>query len=129
MPVMQAISINDGKATPVAHVFDPLTTNGKKAVFVNRSSGIPSAYERLELELVEPKSPTGAYRIIGSMYRPILATVNGVQVVARTQRINFDINESQSGSLDERKDDVALFANLLDHTVLRTMVQNLEPCY
>lgn len=129
MPAINAISINDGKSTPVAHVFEPLTTDGKKAIFLNRAPGQPNAFERLELSVSEPKSPTGAYRVVGSLTRPILATVDGVDTVVRTSRVNFDINCSQSGSLAERKDDVALIANLFDDTSFRTAVQNLEPFY
>lgn len=129
MPAMNTLAVYDGKATPEAHNFEPLTTNGQKAVFVNRSSGIPAAYERLEIQVVEPKSATGAYRVIGSLTRPVLQTVNGVPTVVRSSKMNFDVNMPQASSLDERMDDVSLLSNLLADASVVSAVTKIEPFY
>lgn len=129
MPAIGPLSINDGKATPVAHVFAPVTTDGSKARFANRITGTPVGYEKLDLELREPKSGSGAYRLIGKLVRPVLQTVDGADVVARTSTTNFDINFAQNSTAGERKDDIALIKNLLGHATLVSMVDTLEPIY
>jgi hypothetical protein len=129
MPAIAPLSVNDGKATPVAHVFSPVTTDGVKAKFANRSASTPAGYEKLELELREPKSGAGAYRLIGKVTRPIMQTVNGVDTVVRTSTINFDINFPQSSSAGDRKDDLAIVRNILAHANVVTMAENLEPIY
>lgn len=129
MPAIGSLSINDGQATPVAHVFAPVSTDGTKARLANRVAGLPVGYEKLELELREPKSAAGAYRLIGKMTRPIMQVVDGVNVVVRTSTTNFDVNFAQNSTAAERKDDVALIKNLFGHATVISMVDTLEPLY
>lgn len=129
MPAIAPISINDGAATPVAHVFSPVTTNGSTAKWANRVAAIPNAYERLQIQLLEPTSPTAAYRMIGSLTRPILGTVDGVQVVVRQEKVDFTLNFSQTSSEQERKDDVTLIKNLFSDSTFMTAATKLEPYY
>lgn len=129
MPAITTLTINDGKATPAAHAFSPGTTDGRKAKFVNRAGELLNGQERLEIEVVEPRSATGAHRVIGSMTLPIVETVAGVQVVTRTEKANFDFNFPQSGTIAERKDLVALVANLLANATIQGQIANVEPWY
>lgn len=129
MPAIAPISINDGAATPVAHVFSPVTTNGSTAKWANRVAAIPNAYERLQIQLLEPTSPTAAYRMIGSLTRPILGTVDGVQVVVRQEKVDFTLNFSQTSSEQEREDDVTLIKNLFSDSTFMTAATKLEPYY
>lgn len=127
MPAITALTINDGQASPVAHVFDPVTTTGKVAKWVNRAGAFIGAYETLVFEVREPTTKGAAYRVIGSLTRPITALVNGVTIVVRTNKTNFDINFSQESTLAERKDDAAMIANLMANSAIKSAIQNVEP--
>ncbi len=129
MPVMASITINDGKVSPAAHVFDPVSTNGRKATWMNRSIDVLGASEVLSFEVVAPVRKGSAYRVIGSLTRPITATVDGQLVVVRQNKTNFDLNFSADGSLAERKDDAALIANFFANATVKTAIQNVEPFY
>lgn len=129
MPAFGNIAINDGQATPVSHVFAPVTIDGARAKFANRSSGLPAGFERLELEMREPKSSTGAYRLLYKMTLPITATVNSVLTVVRINSANGDLNFAQGSSSAERNDLAVLTKNLLGHATVTSMVQNLETVY
>lgn len=126
MPAASPISINDGKATPVAHVFNPVEVSGLETVFVNRASGILGAEEVLRYTVSRPKSATGAYRVVGSLTRPIVQTVNGVDTVVRQNKTNFDFNFARDSTLAERTDDTALIMNLFANSSFRGAVQNAE---
>lgn len=129
MPALGSITIHDGAATPVAHVFSPQTTTGSKATLLNRTASIPRGFESLNLELVKPAQPTAAYRIIGSITLPTVGPVDGQDQVIRQNKLDFTLNLSQDSTLQDRKNAVALLANLLDNATVRTMVENLEPLY
>lgn len=128
---MQAatLTVNDGKATPIAHNFEPQTTDGRKAVFVDRSSGIPAAYDRLTIETVEPKSATGGYRVLISLVRPQLETVAGIPTITHTDKVDVAFNSAQMSSLDKQKDNLALLANLLANSLVKDTVWNRASIY
>lgn len=129
MPAISTITINDGESTPVAHVFDPVTTNGSKSRWANRAAGLLNASEILEIEVVQGKSPTAAYRMIGSLTRPILGTVEGVEQIVRQEKMDFTLNFAPSSTAQDRKNDVALLKNLFSDASFSTAAQNAEPWY
>lgn len=130
MPSLASISINDGKATPVAHVFSPVTTNGQKSQLANRASSVlPLGNEELVLELSKPGTADGAYRLTGTIRQPTVATVDGLEVVDHESKANFALNFSQKSTSAERKDLCALVSNLFAHATVKTMAENLEPQY
>lgn len=129
MPAIASITINDGAATPVPHVFDPVTTNGSKARWANRAAGLLNASEVLEIEVVQGKSPTAAYRMIGSLTRPILGTVEGVEQVVRQEKMDFTLNFAPTSTSQDRKDDVTLLKNLFSNATFIAAAQNAEPWY
>jgi hypothetical protein len=129
MPAIAAITVLDGQATPVGHVFTPQTTNGSKATWVNRAGGALNAYEKLDIEIVQPKSATGAYRMIGSMTRPILGVVNGVSTVIKQEKLDFTLNFAPTSTSAERKDDITMLAALLSNATVKGAAENVEPFY
>lgn len=129
MPAIGTIAINDGKATPVSHSFAPVTTDGSTAKWANRAASIPQGYEQMSIEIRAPSSSTAAYRIVGSLILPTVATVNGQDVVVRSNKLDFTINLGQLSTTQDRKDAVVLLSNLLANASVQTAVQNLEPFY
>jgi hypothetical protein len=129
MPAIGQISILDAKGTPVAHVFDPVTTDGAVGQLANRAATIPQGFEKLTLELKPPSSPTAAYRLIGKFVFPTVATVDGVDTVTRSSSAEFTFNFSQLSSSQDRKDYLKLMQNLCGHATVVTMATNLEPLY
>lgn len=129
MPQITAIAINDGKASPATHTFSPVTSNGQKGQLANRSASFPSAFETMELEVVKPATPTGAYRITGKLQLPVTALVNGVDQVVRFIKADVTIHASQGSTAAERKDACALLSNMFANATVKTVVENLEPLY
>lgn len=129
MPAIAAISINDGKATPVAHVFSPVTTDGSTAEWANRAASMPQGFEGLKVNVRKPQSPTGAYRIDIEMSFPVLATVNGVETVVRTSKFTGTYYSSAIGPEADRKDHRVLLSNLFGSSAMASIIEKLEPAY
>ncbi len=129
MPAIAAISINDAKTTPVAHVYTPVRTDGSKAVLANRAASIPAGFETITLEIREPASASGAYRLIGKATWPTVASVNGLDTVVRVDSASFEINCSQQSSVQDRKDRAKLLSNLFAHATFVAMIEGPEPLY
>jgi len=129
MPAIAALTINDGAATPVAHTFSVSGTTGSKATWLDKVSGIPVGYSRLEHEVREAKSATGAHRVVVSFSLPTLATVDGVQVRVRVSSAQLALNFAQDSTLQERKDMVAYVINALSDSTVKPSLYNIEGFY
>lgn len=129
MPAFGNIAIADAETSPVTHTFAPVTTNGARADLANRSATIPTGYEKLQIELVQPKSASAAYRLAIGFNDPVEATVDGQVVVVRNNSASLQINLSQLSTAQERKNTLKLMANLLAHATIVSVVENLEPIY
>lgn len=127
MPPIASITIADSAAAN--HVFTPQTTDGSKARWENRSSGVPAFYETLEIEAERSARPGQAYKFTVSLTRPITGVVNGQTVVIRKSKTNLVFNFAQDGSLTERYDDETLLKNLLSNATFIDAVKNIEPYY
>jgi len=126
---MQTITVNDGKTTPVAHAFAPVTTDGQIAKFANRSATIPQGFETLQIEVAAPKSNGAAYRTSVSMTTPIVAAVDGQDQVVRQDKSDCVLYFAQTSTVQERKDLLAMLKNLFADTSFISSVSNLEPYY
>jgi len=62
MPAIAQISLNDGLATPVAHIFAPAKTQSDYALLEDRSAGVYLGYNKLTYSLTRPTGPSGANR-------------------------------------------------------------------
>lgn len=127
MPAIASITLVDGAA--VNHVFTPTTTNGSTAVYENRASGIPAAYERLELSVERPTRRGQANKYRWKLVRPITGSVNGQTVVVRTNTDEGVFNFANDGTSAERLDDETLVKNLLTNTTVKDAIVALEPFY
>jgi len=129
MPALASISVNDAEATPVAHVFSPVTTDGATARFANRSAATPQGFETLSVEVRSPNSATGAYRVILKGNFPEEATVDGETVVVRNSSFEVALNLSQKSTAQERKNALKIVSGLLAHTTIVAVCENVEPIY
>jgi hypothetical protein len=107
------ITINDREATPVAHVFKPLTNQGEQAVFAETADTLIG---RNMLMVSAPSTNTSVKpRIVVKM--PIVQSMNdnGItsNVVVRTLYGEVRLTLPLTSTLQERKNIVGLLANAL----------------
>lgn len=129
MPAIAALSINDGQASPAAHTFSPVSTDGSKAMWADRSPSIPSGFRTISHEVAPPSGNRTVHRITAGYMMPTVATVNSVDTVVRYSSAQVILNVHPDSTLQERKDLLAYVANSLGLAGWKTAVENLEPYY
>jgi len=129
MPAIAALSINDGQATPVAHSFSPVTTDGSKAQWADRSPAIPSGFLTISHEVLPPSGSRTTHKLQSGFMTPSVATVDSVDKVVRYSSAQVTLNVHPDATLQERKDLLAYIKNFLDDSSVETSVYNLEPFY
>lgn len=129
MPAIAALTINDGAATPVAHTYNPVTTDGANAKWADRSPSIPAGFRTVSHFYEEPKGQRVVHRITIGFFQPVVATVNSVDTVVRFSSGSIQLNLAPDSTLQERKDLLATMANALGLAGFKTSVENLEPYY
>lgn len=127
MPAIAALSVND--AVPAAHTFSPVSTNGSKAEWADRSPSIPSGFRKISHEVLPPSGTRTVNRITMGFMIPVVATVNGVDTVVRYSSAQVILNSHPDDTLQDRKDLLAYVANSLDIAAVKTSVENIEPFY
>jgi hypothetical protein len=129
MPAIAALTINDGQAAPVAHTFNPVTTDGSKASWADRSPTIPAGFRQISFETLSPSGSRTVYRITAGYMNPTVAAVSGIDTVVRYSSAQVTLNIHPDSTLQERKDLLAYVANSLGLATWKTAVENLEPFY
>lgn len=129
MPAIASMSINDGQSTPVAHTFAPVSTDGTKSMWADRSPTIPAGFRTISHEVTAPNGNRSVYRINNGFMNPTVATVDGVDKVVRYSSGQVILNFAPDATLQERKDLLAYMSNFLAHASVKTTVENLEPFY
>lgn len=143
MPIVAAISLTDGQATPVAHTFNPAGPDKNGVLyFADRSGGYPVGYPLVSLSYAEPKgaAPTGllttnrVHRAVIKITAPILE-VPGNANAAGFVPAPYKAYESlfrgefvlpERSSLQNRKDILAYARAMLAHAFVTSMVQDNE---
>lgn len=129
MPQITALTINDGAATPVAHTFGPVTSNGSKAEWADRSSATSAGYRVITNEVRKPASATAAYRNITTFTFPVEATVNGVVTVVGYSSAKVEFNFRQEATDQERDDAHAYVQNYLGVASVADAIKTNSPHY
>lgn len=129
MPAIAALSINDGQASPAAHSFAPVTTNGSKSEWADCSSTTAAGWRVLSNEARKPASATAAVRNLTNFYLPVEATVDGSVKVVRFNSAKVEFNFSQEATDQEKKDAVAYMANVLGNATFKAALIANEPHY
>jgi hypothetical protein len=127
MPAIAALTINDGLASPAAHTFNPVTTDGSKAAWADRAPAVPAGYLQISHEMLPPSGSRTVYKLTAGYMMPVLGTVDGVQQVVRYSSAQVILNIHPESALQERKDLLAYVANSLGLAGWKTSVENLEP--
>lgn len=129
MPAIAALVINDGQGTPVAHTFSPVTTDGSKAQWADRSPTIPAGYKVLSHEYLPPNGNRTVHQIKMGLSDPTVVTVDSVDKVARYESGGLTLNFHPESTVQERKNQCAYWANLLANASIKASIENLEPFY
>lgn len=129
MPAIAALTINDGASTPVAHVFSPVTTDGAKGQWADRSPSIPAGFKALQIEVSPPNGSRTVHRWTMGLMDPTVVTVNSVDQVDHFNSGSLVLNFHPNSTAQERKDLLAYFANALANASVKASVENLEPFY
>lgn len=148
MPAFAAFTINDGKATPVAHTFSPVRIDAKGvAIFYDRSSGIAIGFPRITISLREPADAVQAgmasdakkrnYKSVITTDVPLLestsaATGTGIApapTVAYIHSHRQEFSLPERGTLADRNDLLAYVGNGLANATVKSVIQNLESFY
>ena len=124
-------TINDGRSTPVAHVFSAKSNDGRRTVWEDRSSGIPIAYPKVILQTAD----TSQIRKVDlSLNVPTLEAVSGANkdgftppaTVAYFHALDIKVKLPNRGTLAERTDLYALSCNLLAHAIFGGVLKTGE---
>lgn len=138
MPAIGNITLNDGKTTPVAHTFSPVSVGSDGvAAYVDRIGGIPIGYPRISLWLGSPSKTNRNYKFVAKVVLPVLevtspSTATGIQPApTKAYDVPFTVTGSfpERSSLADRKDAVAYLKNILASAVVTAIVENLETIY
>lgn len=129
MPAIAALTINDGQATPVAHTFSPVTTDGSTAKWADRAPSIPAGFRTISYEVAGPNGSRTTNKLQAGFMIPVVATVNGVDTVVRYSSGQITLNIHPEATLQERKDLLAYMTNFVANATVKTSVENVEPFY
>lgn len=138
MPAIVALSLNDGQATPVTHVFD--VVNGQQATeparYYDKSAGSYAGYNKLSV-LVRRSATSKATKIEMRLELPQLAVTapqtgtgiqpNPTQAYALFGKVEMIVPDACN--LQNRKDLIAYMRNLINAGVVTTVVQDISPIY
>lgn len=118
---MSNVSINDGKAVPVAHVFVPQSgqLGSQPAVWYNKIASFSSlAWERLTgLVKLAPK-PKGDHQMSIQIHQPKVVIVDGQEVLRGTiSSYQTIVCPAELATEENLKDIKALAANAMDQTI------------
>lgn len=129
MPAIAALAINDGQAAPVSHTFNPVTTDGSKAQWADRSPSIPAGFRSISHEIVGPNGTRTVHKASLGFMIPVVVNVDGVDTVVRYNSGQIILNVHPESLLQERKDLLAYMVNTMSNASMKTSVENLEPFY
>jgi len=126
--------LNDGKATPVAHTFNPIDVRDGVAKWADKSGGISVGFPVISYSVRQPTKSTRAYKITRKIVLPVLAvtapsTTTGIQP-APTKAYELLHNSEwvlpEQSTLAERQDLLAYVKNLDANAVITNGVTQFE---
>lgn len=137
MPAISTITINDGKSTPLAHAFAPVTTTGTIANWAERLGLATQLWPTLSNQVVITNSrapvPAGKAptpnRVVWKIEVPVYKTVEGIDVLDHFSSASVNFYFSPSATEAERKDIRALVSNLLLNANVIASIEKVEPNY
>lgn len=137
MAQIASITINDGQAAPVAHVYNPITSVPPQY----RRNGVAGqsviANERLLMQTILAKTVTGVNRVQMELVVPVVETPAGGSAsgyvappaIAHEMRVKVEFFFHQRSEKAGRKDLRTLLSNLLSNSQVVSMIDDLEQPY
>lgn len=138
MAAIANIVINDGKSTPVAHTFAPVTIDqAGVAKWADRVGGISIGFPTISYSLKNPNQGSRAYKLVAKVSLPVLeqtspSTATGIQpapTVAYNLLANIELVLPERSTLADRKDLFAFVKNALANAIFTNGVENFEAVY
>lgn len=126
-----SLSINDGKGTPVAHVFtqDAQQNGTDPAEYVNRANANgPSFWERLKAWITIARKPNQKHVVKFKLTRPIAGTVDGnPAVLGNHEAILTLLIDQPVATESDILDTWVMVANMADNATVRSQIKQLAP--
>jgi hypothetical protein len=144
MPAIANVVINDGATTPVAHTFTPLGKDDKGVYWFEQSTPAPAnplgakrlGYKQDRVLDSNSKQLTGNSRVILTLALPTLEVLgnSGTGITpppskAYEEKARIEFTLSERSLLQERKDTRVLFSNFLQHAMVISAIDSLQPSY
>lgn len=137
MPAFSSVTLNDGQATPVAHVFQPNSLVGELASFQDRSGGIALGYPVITILAADAAKGSAVAKVRAKIVVPILETVTGSSTggFAPAPEKAMDLTADMlflipiRSTLAHRKDLLAYSKNLLSNALMTALVETQEKIY
>jgi hypothetical protein len=139
MAAIANIVINDGKATPVAHTFAPVTSSDPNgvALWTDRSTGVAVGFPVISLKLRAPSKGSRNFKLTSKVKLPVLnvtspSTGSGIQPlpsVAYNIEANIEFLLPEASLLADRKDFFAFVKNYMANAVWTAAVENYEEVF
>ena len=131
MPTFSAVTIPDGKSTPVTHTFATKQNDGRVTLWEDRASGVPIGYPVLRISTSDSKT---IRRVNMDLSIPTLESVSGANPagftpaprVAYVHRFKGEFLLPQRGALAERADVLVMAKNILANAIANAVVVNGE---
>lgn len=124
------IVVPDAAATPVNHTFLPHSIKGDTARWNEKSATQPLGWWPLSITTRDPVGDGSVFKTTIDFSIPVVATYTSVSgapvtVVDRVTRCQLVFLESQSGTLQERKDFRKLLVGILNDAQFVDVLENL----
>ncbi len=138
MSAIAALTIADGKATPVTRTFAPVNIDSQGvARFADRSGGIAIGFPMISQSLRAPANGAKNYRLTVKVVVPVLeqtspSTATGIQPAptkAYDMAFTGEFIMPERSVLADRKDLLAFVKNYLANAVVTAAVNDFESIY
>lgn len=125
------LTLNDGAATPVAHIFATKSNDNQVSVYEDRVGGVPIGYAK---NIIRISETTEQRTIKVDIVVPILEAVSGANALGFTpaakvayQNIGkLEFRVSARSTTQQRKDIVAFVQNMAADALLSSLVVDTE---
>lgn len=119
MPAITSITVNDRESTPVAHTYDPAGPSSNGTFEWQEFDGVPMGNGKFTLSV--RKNANGIFKCRMRLEHPVVVTetINGVDrlELERVATADTTFSFSDDSTLQERKNLVGVFANMLAESV------------
>lgn len=138
MTALAAVTVQDGKATPVNHTFSPVNVDAAGiAKWVDRIGGISIGFPSITLSVREPSKTSRNYKVTRKVVYPVLevtspSTATGIQPAPTKAYELTSIQEwilPERSTAADRADLIAFCKNFDALPVLQSAVKDYDPVY